>query len=291
MLCEVHATGNFMTTWMVLMLLGFLSQLVFSGTVFYKYYVNPSFEQWQRKSNPKYPAPEVVRMEIVQMLKGLFSATFCPALSLFLSRMGLTHGYCGLENGIGYEIVMFACIWVGCDFFEFYYHRLGHTYTWFWEEHKHHHVFHNPSPFAVIADDYLDQFARATPLLLIPLFVPTNIDLLFFEFAIFFYGYGTYLHWGHEHPLISAHNKYVNSSFQHYLHHAVSINQKPYHTGFFFKAWDQMFGSEYKGDCNCAVCDKKRGNRTKEAFDKIDKPDYSVLATPSFWLDYFNKTV
>lgn len=38
MLCEVHATGNFMTTWMVLMLLGFLSQLVFSGTVFYKYY-------------------------------------------------------------------------------------------------------------------------------------------------------------------------------------------------------------------------------------------------------------
>jgi hypothetical protein len=42
---------------------------------------------------------------------------------------------------------------------------------------------------------------------------------------------------------------------QHYLHHAISVKNKPYHTGFFFKLWDQLFGSMYKGECFCVkVC-------------------------------------
>ena len=50
--------------------------------------------------------------------------------------------------------------------------------------------------FAVIADEYIDQFVRASPLVLIPLLIPVNIDMLFFTFALFFYGYGVFLHTG-----------------------------------------------------------------------------------------------
>jgi Delta7-sterol 5-desaturase len=59
-----------------------------------------------------------------------------------------------------------------------------------WDVHKHHHVFYNPSPFAVIADEWMDQFIRATPLLFLPMITPVNMDLLFGTYAVFFYGYG-----------------------------------------------------------------------------------------------------
>jgi hypothetical protein len=32
---------------------------------------------------------------------------------------------------------------------------LGHCYERFWAVHKHHHAFFNPTPFAVIADEYV----------------------------------------------------------------------------------------------------------------------------------------
>ena len=96
-------------------------------------------------------------------------------------------------------------------------------------------VFYNPSPFAVIADEYIDQFVRSTPLLVIPLVMPTNMDLLYGIYAAFFYGYGIYLHWGFESDLLPADHPIMNTSFQHYAHHAISIKNKPYHTGFFFK--------------------------------------------------------
>ncbi|CAF1089303.1 unnamed protein product [Rotaria sordida] len=74
---------------------------------------------------------------------------------------------------------------------------MGHTIDMLWNVHKSHHQFYNPTPFAVIAEDYVDQIVGASPLVFIPALVPINMDLLFFQFAIFFYGYGVYLHWVH----------------------------------------------------------------------------------------------
>ena len=51
-------------------------------------------------------------------------------------------------------------IWAGSDFYEFFYHRLGHVNFTFWQQHRHHHVFYNPSPFSVIADEWVDQVER-----------------------------------------------------------------------------------------------------------------------------------
>jgi len=248
--------------------------------------MNPSFESWRFKSNPKYPSPEKVRDEILTMLKGSVAATLCPSLALFFAQKGYSQAYCGFsEYGIGYTVLTFLLTWIVSDFYEFFYHRQGHTKPELWKIHKGHHQFYNPSPFAVIADEYVDQFVRSIPLLLIPIIMPINMDMLFLQYGLFFYGYGVYLHLGFELEYPDAHHSWLNTAFQHYLHHAISIFDKPYHTGFFFKCWDQIFGSVYDGECFCCKCEQKKGLRTKEIYDTIEKPNYKILLSPNFWLE------
>ncbi len=287
MLYTLAQRGNFFTTWLALSVIAFALMVLMSGTLFYLYYHRPSFESWQRKSSPQYPAPSMVRREVLQMLKGLYTATLCPALALHLVDAGWSKAYGGLGgHSVGYLVFTFFVVWVGSDFYEFAYHRLGHTVGVFWKQHKGHHVFFNPSPFAVIADDHVDQLLRSAPLLFIPMIMPVNMDLLFLTYGAFFYGYGVYLHWGYELSWPDAHHPWINTAFQHYVHHARSTLNKPMHTGFFFKLWDRAAGSVYEAgpdECLCARCSTARGERTREAFEAVEKPDYSVLVDPSFW--------
>jgi len=271
--------------------LGFTAIMLMSSTIFYRFYQHPTFETWKMKINSKYPSADMVRNEIIQMIKGMYSATLCPALSLWLAQHGYSKAYCGwgpnAQFGLAYLLVTFCLVWIGVDFFEFFYHRLGHTTESGWEQHKWHHLFFNPSPFAVIADEYLDQFVRSMPLVLFPLIIPVNIDMMFTMFAVFFYGYGVYLHWGHELSWLDAHHPIINTAFQHYLHHAISFRNKPYHTGFFFKIWDRLFGSLYDGECFCVKCQNAKSPRTLEGFQEAlrTKPDYRILFSPRFWWD------
>jgi lathosterol oxidase len=288
MLYAVAQEGNFLLTWLVLTLVGFALTMGMSGALFALSYWKPSLSSWQRKSNPQYPKPAMVRREILQTLKGIYTATFCPALALHLVDAGWSHAYGGLGGyGWPYLVFTFVLVWVGSDLYEFLYHRLGHTRAFWWKQHKPHHAFANPSPFAVIADDHLDQLIRSAPMLFVPMILPINMDLLFLTYGAFFYGYGVYLHWGHELAYPDAHHPWINTSFQHYLHHARSRENLPIHTGFFFKVWDKIAGSapdEPQASCLCAKCCVARGERTHEAFEKIEKPDYSVLFSPRFWV-------
>lgn len=139
----------------------------------------------------------------------------------------------------------------------------------------------------MIADDHVDQLIRSAPLLLLPMVMPINMDLLFLTYGAFFYGYGVYLHWGFELSWPNAHHPWINTSFQHYVHHARSTLHKPLHTGFFFKIWDKLAKSTYDAgveSCICASCSTARGERTREAFGALHKPDYSPLLSASFWL-------
>ena len=61
-----------------------------------------------------------------------------------------------------------------------------------------------------------------------------------FRYGLFFYCYGVYLHCGYEHSFISPHNGVINTSFQHYAHHARSSMNTPYHCGFFLTVWDEV---------------------------------------------------
>jgi lathosterol oxidase len=296
MLCEVSIHLSFVTTWALLTFLGGLSIFGLSGSVFWAYYWKPTYEKWVMKTNPTFPPVEKVRLEIIQTTKSLMAATLVPALTLWLAARGKSQAYCGLGPEAGYLglspsawlVAQFFVFWVISDFFEFFYHNLGHSVPWLWGVHRHHHVFFNPTPFAVIADEAADQLVRTAPLLLIPLLMPTNMDLLFVQFTVFFYGYGVYLHWGFESTLISPHNAFVNTAYEHYYHHAVSGGATPLYTGFFFKLWDQLAGTVSQKPCVCARCEAAKGKRSRAEWEKVEKPDYAPLLSPAFWAGAFS---
>jgi lathosterol oxidase len=222
MLCEIATNNGFFLLWVVMTVLGLLSMVVLSGSVFYPYYVDVTFEKWQMKNNPKFPSPLLVKKEIVHMCKGLSVATLCPAFTLMASRWGVSQGYCGYRADAPSLLVQALVIFVFTDFVEYGYHWVGHRFAFFWSIHRHHHMFYNPTPFAVIADEYLDQFVRTLPLVILPLALPINMDLMFLLFTTLFYGYGVYLHWGFETKMLTAHNPILNTAYHHYVHHAIS---------------------------------------------------------------------
>ena len=153
---------------------------------------------------------------------------------------------------------------------------------------RHHHRFYNPSPFAVIADEYLDQFVRTFPIIILPLVTPIDMDVLFAIFATVFYGYGVYLHWGYESPFLPAHNPVLNTAYHHYTHHALSVKNHALYTGFFFKLWDQLCGTESAAPCACVRC---RPVRSKADWEALEKPDYSGLWSLQWWLTTDSKTL
>lgn len=288
------AGTNWFLNWVVISIFALLFVFLFSGTVFYHLYwpTKITYEKWRWKTNPKYPTPQKVRDEIIQTLKGVGFAAICPATALWLYAQGdaapVSHyGYCGTtpEYGMGYNLATFFVFWIGSDFWESMYHKIGHSYSCMWTWHRHHHVFFNPSPFSVVADEFVDQFFRALPLMLFPMVMATNLDVLWFTFAVLFYGTGVYHHCGHEVSWPNAHTGFFNTSYHHYLHHSISVNRRPYHCGFMFQIWDQLMGTIYPGTCFCVMCSQEKDLRTKEQFAAVDIQDYSMLFKPSFWLD------
>lgn len=149
--------------------------------------MRPSYSTWKWKSNPRYPSPASARKEILTACLGMSVATMCPALSVHLAAHGHSRAYCGWGgHSLLYSALTVVACWFAGDFYEFYYHRLGHTVPLFWKFHKSHHRFANPTPFAVIADEYVDQFMRSLPLIIFPLLAPVNIDMLFILFGLHF---------------------------------------------------------------------------------------------------------
>jgi len=59
-----------------------------------------------------------------------------------------------------------------------------------------------------------------------------------------------------------------------------TIHNRPIYTGFFFKLWDNICGTLDEGACRCHQC---RPKRTLEQWAQVEKPDYSVLLSPSWW--------
>ncbi len=227
MLSEVGTEYGFFAPWFFYTAMGLFAMIVLSSSVFYPYYVKPTYEKWIYKSNPRFPTPLLVKKEIIHMCKGLVIATVCPTFTLMATKWGISHGYCGASYQNAMPLYAQAIlIFFFTDLYEYIYHMIGHTVTYFWDIHRHHHRFYNPSPFAVIADEYLDQFVRTLPMVILPLVTPINMDLLFAIFATLFYGYGVYLHWGYESPYLSAHNPVFNTAYHHYTHHAVSVKNR-----------------------------------------------------------------
>jgi len=255
-----------------------------SGSVFYALFWAPTFELWQRKSNPLYPPPEKVAEEIRACLFGALVATIPPSITIWAAYHKYSKGYCNSDTiGWGYFFVSQIAFWLFVDCYEYLYHRAGHVYKRCWTLHKYHHTFHNPSPFAVIADEFTDQLFRALPMFLFPMIFPLNLEWMLLQMALTSYGYGCYIHCGHELSWPDAHHPIINTSYQHYAHHTISVYGKAYYCGFFLKVFDNLFGTVYQGKCFCAKCCRDEGKRSLEAWKNIVKPDYRVLLSPTFW--------
>jgi lathosterol oxidase len=288
---------SFLATWLAITLMTLTAVAATSGTLFFYFYAkrNVTYEKWAMKTNPQYPSAEKVRDEIVQMLKGIALSACCPALAIYLTGNGVGQAYCGMPEGkgVGAHLLQVAFIIVVSEVYEWAYHMLGHTTAAGWHSHKDHHVFHNPSPFSVISDSMLDQFMRAILLLVLPMVMPINVDVMFLTYAILFYSYGAYLHWGYELEALDAHHPWINTSYHHYIHHARSVAGKPYHCAFFVRFLDMAYGSVI-AECYCVKCQKAQGKRTRADFAKISVPDYGVLLSPAMWLTkdaFFSKAI
>eukprot|EP00922_Rhytidocystis_sp_ex-Travisia-forbesii_P020330 GHVS01029929.1.p1 GENE.GHVS01029929.1~~GHVS01029929.1.p1 ORF type:complete len:305 (+),score=13.16 GHVS01029929.1:278-1192(+) len=282
-LLEMSEGTSLLSTWAKLFGIAWLFVMALSSTTFYLLFWKPTYDLWKKKSNPNYPPPAKVREEIVQMNKGLLFASFMPALTLWLAHRGLSKGYGGWPESWLQEMGSQFCYLLILDFFEFFYHYCTHRFAFLWTFHKYHHTFPNPSPFAVIADEVVDQLIRSSPMAFVPLFMRLNVDIMFVVMALFTYGYGTYLHCGHELNYPDAHQPIINTSYHHYCHHAVSILNKPYHCGFVLGIFDRAVDSVYRDRCMCAKCCNAKGERTLEKWKELKKPDYSVMLSARFW--------
>eukprot|EP00922_Rhytidocystis_sp_ex-Travisia-forbesii_P020348 GHVS01029948.1.p1 GENE.GHVS01029948.1~~GHVS01029948.1.p1 ORF type:complete len:305 (+),score=20.67 GHVS01029948.1:419-1333(+) len=284
-LLELTEGASLPFTWALLFGLAWLFAMFLSSCTFYFLFWKPTYKLWVKKSNPNYPLPTKVREEIVQMNKGIVFSSFTPALTVWLAHRGFSKGYGGRPESWLQELGAQLCYLLMLDFFEFLYHYGTHRLSSLWQFHKYHHTFPNPSPFAVIADEVVDQLVRSSPMVFIPLFLPLNVDIMFIVMALFSYGYGTYLHCGHELDYPDAHHPFINTSYHHYCHHAVSILNKPYHCGFMLSIFDRIAGSMYRDRCMCAKCCDAKGERTLEKWNQLHKPDYSVMLTGGFWIE------
>jgi len=292
-ICEVSMAGDsFFLTFFVVALLAGASNL--GGLVVFRWlYMKPTYEQWRWKTTPTFPKPDKVRAEILQSFKGILMSALPPALSIYFANAypgtKLSRGYCGVEpHGWAYLIISTLVALVASDFYEFFYHWCGHMFPFMWAEHKKHHVFPNPTPFAVVADEPIDQFMRALPLLVFPMFAPLNMDATLAVWFIMFYSWGVYMHSGFEVPWIDSHSPIINGAYQHHVHHCLAVPYKAYHCGFFVKIWDNLFGSVYKGECFCAKCSQAKGKRSREEWDKIEKPDYAILWNPRYFFGFID---
>lgn len=267
-------------------LVTFLFVGTFSSAAFCWYYVTPTYEQWRYKINRNYPSADRVRSEVLQSMKGVAFSALAPACALYLSQRGLSQSYCGVGDlGWCYLIGSSFCVWLASDIFQTAEHYLGHTLTSMWSVHKHHHRFYNPTPFAVLTDDPMEHLLHTAPMVLFAWAIPVNLDVLFFIYGGLLLPWGVYHHLGHEFERLDAHHKWLNTSYQHYLHHALAVIHKPYHCGYFLKSWDQLLGSEYSCEiCGCSKCARARGDRSLEQWELIEKPDYSSLLKLSFWM-------
>jgi lathosterol oxidase len=270
---------SFLHYWVLLTLLSFLTLVAFSGSAFYLLYWKPTYASWRYKINPAYPSPDKIREEVLVMLQGLVFSTVCPALSLYFLNNGYGQGYCGLDSTAnGGWIWLWKSVfivWLVTDIYEFLYHYCGHRISSMWTLHKRHHHFYNPTPFAVIADDPIDQFFRAAPLFVLPLLLPINIDMIFTMFSLIFYINGLVQHSGFEIPWlesfgIDGHSGILLTSYHHYLHHAKAAMNKALYNGQFLQIWDWAFGSAdptFRGcvqyTCLCSKCCRNRGERTE----------------------------
>mmetsp|Transcript_52145 Transcript_52145/g.113536 ORF Transcript_52145/g.113536 Transcript_52145/m.113536 type:complete len:335 (+) Transcript_52145:189-1193(+) len=287
---------GWLAVWGMYIVFAYLGLTMMMVPWFVHFYVYPTHDKWRRKTNPKYPQPVAVLQEIVL---GVFLAnpaiTFAPSIHLALIANGSLRHHCDTPQTWAYRLYSVVLVVIVADFYSWAWHYAGHYVGQLWAIHRHHHHFANPTPFGTIADLPVDNVFRSMYMIVVNFVsfaivgMSVDVDVLYLVTSITNGLYGMYFHSGHELDCLPYDHPFINTSYQHYVHHALSYKNKPYYTGFVFKIWDDLAGAHYHGlQVIPALEDEKKGNRTVERWEheiKPNIPDYSVLLWPSFWLD------
>lgn len=263
-------------------------------------YLNAGYDRWVWKYNRSYPTLDKVAFEIEHLFRCSVVSVLVLTVAVLMGMHGLTD-LLVVDSSILVNILWIVIAFFLVDFYEYMYHYLGHKYDSLWAHHKRHHKFFNPTPFGVIADDIVDQLFRTVPIVLFPVLFPKINGLVLAVVFSIDPIYGTWLHTGHDVPKLRSIANYVkektggcrfvlNTSAEHYLHHAISGRSSPVYCGFYIKVWDWLLNTHDEVRIEELLADlgpEKRSRKEFEAEVKHKIPDYGQLATFSFWCERY----
>ncbi|MFO1087297.1 MAG: sterol desaturase family protein [Reyranellaceae bacterium] len=143
-------------------------------------------------------------------------------------------------------------LFVGLEFFYYWYHRAGHTVRWFWAAHS---VHHSPNQLNLSAAYRLGWFGRFTgtslfftPLVLLG-FTPTEVlTALFLNLLYQFWLHADWI------PKLGWLEHVLNTPSSHRVHHARNPQYLDANFGGVLIVFDRLFGT-YVEECEDVLCD------------------------------------
>lgn len=135
------------------------------------------------------------------------------------------------------------------DFFYYWFHRLQHTSSWLWEQHKLHHSDHALNVTTSYRVNWLEEFFKSL-LVTIPTSVviglqPFQVGLVASATGVISHLWGLYLHsnlrigYG---PL----SAFFTGPQYHRIHHSIEVPHQDKNFSTHFPIWDLLFGTYYR---------------------------------------------
>ena len=240
----------FYVLWPVLAVIGVSWYLLICGGLYLLLARSPFAETARRYKTQRQPTrPDQVRGEIRDGVLSMSMVMGCVAISFWCAYNGYNQLYASPGDYPLWTIPLsILAVFLIMEVFEWTFHWACHRSDLLWKVHKHHHRYSNPTPFGVMADQPVDMFIKASPILWIPFLFPIWDVALIATFATMNFVYGTYLHAGYDPPWMpSPHSRFLVSAWHHNEHHAGAVHSN---FGFFTGFLDIWFGTRF------TPCDK-----------------------------------
>jgi sterol desaturase/sphingolipid hydroxylase (fatty acid hydroxylase superfamily) len=245
MLLDLFDGLPFPLLWAALAAIGVGWYLLICGGLYLLLHRSPfaaTARRWKTQQRP--PRPAQVRGEIFDGVLSMAMVMGCVALSFWLAYNGHGRLYAHpSEHPLWVIPASILGLFLVMEVFEWTFHWACHKSPLLWRIHKHHHRYANPTAFGVMADNPLDMFIKASPILWVPFLFPIWDVALIGTFATMNFVYGTYLHAGFDPRWMpSPHSRFLCTAWHHNEHHAGSLE---YNFGFFTGAMDVLCGTRF----------------------------------------------
>ena len=230
--------------WFITAGIQIIRYIIFSGTLFFIFYILRKNSWFHRKIQQKFPKKQNIYTEIGYSITTLMIFSFF-ILGIYFARInGLTQIYLEIsEYGWFYLLFSIVFLLVFHDTYFYWTHRMMHHPKLYPIVHRVHHLSHNPSPWAAFSFHPLEAVVEFSVILII--FIVPLHPLALFIFATISISMNVIGHLGYEifpknftkHPFW----KWQNTSTHHNMHHQlVKCNY-----GLYFNFWDQLMGTNH----------------------------------------------